>query len=623
MSAAAGPSVGSSHPSSSKPQLEDYYLWEEPERGIRIYSNLATVDRLQLEVLRGIDGFPSDEVEVGGILLGRTELDGERAITLIEDFVTVPCSYRSGPLYRLSEKDAVKFETVLARCSSDPRGLSVIGYYRSHNRDNLYLSSDDLNLIQQYFSEPDKIFLLIKTLPSKACTAGFFFWEDGHIQTEFTYLEVPLGPLSFPVAEPVLPATVRVDDRLTPAAKDLHKKRPTVQSLRVPESVRHPRRVWLVRGSVVTVAAAVVTLTGLNYWQSRRAHPPETASTSLGLHVQRQPGSLALTWNPNSRDLIGAEAAILYINEGNNQRALHLDPSQLRRGEVSFAPSSDDIELRFEIDRSGKPSAAEKVHLLLPIVPGGVSAHEGTPSSTNTEGLSDLKRKVVAKESPARSEKSSQASLAVLTPSSREREPSQQTAQLTSPADSPRRLRFVAPTSNSIVSAKNDVQIEQPPSIPTETKISGLMVTAPVVTAAAPPNNPTQSVAEQRTVAQNQAPPAPVLTGASGQAGPSRQPQVTSFVGPHLIRQVDPVIPFALKSRITPDLEIEVAVTIDVNGKVTDAKVASTKGAAARFVSDDVLQAARLFLFRPAQDNHRSVESKMLLTFRFSSGATK
>jgi hypothetical protein len=620
MSTSAGPSVGSSHPVSLKSHLADYYLWEEPERGIRIYSNLATVDRLQLEVLRGIDGLPSDEVEVGGILLGRTELDGERTITLIEDFVPVPCSYRNGPLYRLSEKDAVKFETVLARCSSDPRGLSVIGYYRSHNRDNLYLSSDDLNLIQRYFLEPDRVFLLIKTLPSKACTAGFFFWEDGHIQTEFTYLEVPLGPLSFPVAEPVLPATVRVDDRLTPAAKDLRKKLPTVQSLRLSESVRQARRVWLVRGSAVAVAVAVVTLAGLNYWQSRGSHPQETASTSLGLHVQRQPGSLALTWNPNSRDLIGAEAAILYINEGSNQRALHLGPTQLRSGAISFAPSSDDIELRFEIDRSGKPSAAEKVHLLLPITPAGVSVHEGAPNSTNAESLSDLKRKVVAKESPSRTEQSSQ--LPALTPSSTLQEPSQRTGQLSSPATSPKPFRFVAPTSNSTVAATNEVQIEQPPSIPTEIKISELMVIAPVVAPAAPPpNNP--PVAEQRAVAHNETLLAPVLPAAPGKAGPSGPPPVTSFVGPRLIRQVDPVIPFALKSRITPDLEIEVAVTIDVNGKVTEAKLASTKGAVARFISDGVLQAARLFLFRPAQDNHRNVESKMLLTFRFSGGATK
>ena len=627
MSTSTGPALGSSHSMDLKSQLADYYLWEEPERSIRIYSNLATVDRLQLEVLRGIDGSSSDEAEVGGILLGRTELDGERAITLIEDFVPVPCSYRSGLLYRLSEKDAAKFETVLARCSSDPRGLSVVGYYRSHNRDNLYLSSDDLNLIQRYFSEPDKVFLLVKTLPSRACTAGFFFWENGQIQTEFTYLEVPLGPvLSFPVAEPVLPETVRVDDRLTPAAKDLRKKAPVVQSLRLSESVRNPRRVWLVRGLAVAVAVVVVILASLNYWQSRRSRPQETASTSLGLHVQRQPGSLALTWNPNSPELIGAEAAILYINEGSNQKALHLDPSQLRSGAVSFAPSSDDIELRFEIDRSGKPSAAEKVHLLLPNIPAGVASHEGIPNSTNGERLADLKRKVVAKENTSRSEESSPAtSQTALTQISSEKNPGQPTAELSSPGAPP--IRFVAPTrslqsSNSAAPATNDVQVEQPPSIPMETKISELVVTAAVVTPAAPPpNNP--PVAEQRAVAPNETPVAPVLTGASGKAGPSQPLPVTSFVGPHLIRKVDPAIPFGLKFRITPDLEIDVAVTIDVNGKVTDAKLASMRGAAARFIADDVLRAARQFLFRPAQDNNRNVESKMVLTFRFLGGPTK
>ena len=630
MSTAAGPSVGPSHPLSLKSQLADYYLWEEPERGIRIYSNLATVDRLQLEVLRGMDGIPSDEVEVGGILLGRTELDGERTITLIEDFVPVPCSYRSGPLYRLSEKDALKFESALARCSSDPRGLSVVGYYRSHKRDNLYLSSDDLNLIQRYFSEPDKIFLLVKTLPSRACTAGFFFWEDGQIQTEFTYLEVPLGPLSFPVAEPMLPATVRVNDRLTPAAKQHPKKASAVQSLRFLESVRGPRRIWLIRGSAAIVAAAVVTLVGFNYWQSRRSHPQETASTSLGLHVQRQPGSLALTWNPNSRDLIGADAAILYISDGSNQRALHLDPSQLRRGAISFAPSGDDIELRFEIDRSGKPSAAEKVHLLLPTIPAGVSAREGASNSTNPLVLSDPKKKIVTTENPSRSEKSSPPTTSRPAPTmgASEKQPSQETARLSSPAASPKPLLFVAPTrplsSSNTSAAVNDVQIEQPPSIPTETKISELLVTAPVVTSAAPPpSNAIPPPVQQRPVVQTEAPLTSPLPGPSGKASPSRPLPVTSYVGPRLIRQVDPVIPFALKSRITPDLEIEVAVTIDGNGKVTDAKLASAKGAAARFISDDVLQAARLFLFRPAQDNNRNVESKMVLTFRFSGGATK
>jgi hypothetical protein len=598
MSTSARPLVGFSGATSLKSQLRDYYLWEEPESGLRIYLNLATVDRLQLEVLRGIGGSPSDEAEVGGILIGRTELDGERTITLIEDFAPVPCGYCGGPHYRLLEKDAVQLEAVLARCSSDPRGLSVVGYYRSHNRDDLYLSSDDLSLIQKYFSRPENVFLLVKTLPSKACTAGFFFWEDGHIQSEFTYLEVPFGPVqSFPVAEPAPPATVRIDDRLPPAARDLLKKAPTVQSLRLSESVRHPHRLWLILGLAVTVAAVVVSLAGLNYWQSRQSHPQKTASTALALHVQRQPGSLALTWNPNSRDLIGAEETVLHINERSNQKAHHLDPSQISSGAVSLAPSSEDIAPRFEIDRGGKPGAAEKVHLPRPNIPVGISAREGTPNPTDPQGLADLKRTVVARENPSRSDTSSQAtSIPALSPSSSEKEQGQQTAQSGSSESSPKAFRFVAPTrslqsSNNTANATNDIQLEQPPSIPLEIKISATLV--------------------------------PFIPAALGKAGPSQRSSVTSFVGPHLIRPVNPAIPLELRSRITQDLQIEVAVTIDTNGKVTDAKLASTKGAAARFISAEVLQAARLFLFRPAQDSNRNVESKMVLAFHFSGGPTK
>jgi hypothetical protein len=613
MSTSAGPSVGSHGGTSLKSQLGDYYLWEEPESGKKIYLNLATVDRLQLEVLRGMDGVRSNQTEVGGILIGRTELDGEQTITLIEDFAAVPCGYHAGPFYRLTEKDAVKFEGVLARCSSDPRGLSVVGYYRSHNRDDLCLSSDDLNLIRTYFSEPDKVFLLVKTLPSKACTAGFFFWEDGHIQSEFTYLEVPFGPVKYSITELATPPAVKVDDPHKQVASNLNKQGPTVQSFRIRESMSRTSRIWLVRGLGVTVAAVVLTLAGLNYWQSRGSAPHEPVSASLGLHVQRQPGSLALMWNPNSPDLIGVEQAILYINEGNNQRAVHLDLMRLRSGVVSFAPSSDDVELRFEIDRGGRPSAAERIHLLLPNVAVGDSALEKVVNSINSERLPDPKTKTIAVRTNS-------------TPP--EKEPGHPTAQLDSSAPSPEPIRFVAPprafkssTNNALDT--NDIQIEQPPSIPMQTQIIELIASAPIVKPDAPPpsNNSTQLPIEGRPVTQDQVSLAPV--SGSGKAVPSQPPPVTTFVAPHVIRQVNPSIPVDLKYRITPDLQIEVLVTIDENGKVADARLGEMKGAGARFISAEVLRATRLFLFRPAQDNHRNVKSSMVLTFRFSAGATK
>jgi TonB family protein len=177
--------------------LANYYRWEEPYSDITVCLNLDTVDCLQAEVLGGIGSFPDAGVEIGGILLGKRELEEGRTVTVVEDFEPVPCEHRHGPYYSLTAKDLVKLRTALARRRSGARrGLSVVGYYRSHNRDDLFLSTEDLAVIRTCFRDPDNIFLLIKALPGRACTAGFFFWNNGQIQSEFTGSEVALIPMA-------------------------------------------------------------------------------------------------------------------------------------------------------------------------------------------------------------------------------------------------------------------------------------------------------------------------------------------------------------------------------------------------------------------------------------------
>ncbi len=70
--------------------LADYYHWEEPGRGVRIYMNSGMADRLQAEVLQSAR-------ETGGILLGRAETE-QGGLIIIEDFVPVPCSCARGAL---------------------------------------------------------------------------------------------------------------------------------------------------------------------------------------------------------------------------------------------------------------------------------------------------------------------------------------------------------------------------------------------------------------------------------------------------------------------------------------------------------------------------------------------
>ena len=69
---------------------------------------------------------------------------------------------------------------------------------------------------------------------------------------------------------------------------------------------------------------------------------------------------------------------------------------------------------------------------------------------------------------------------------------------------------------------------------------------------------------------------------------------------------------------ITTDVQVDVAVAIDAKGKVTGARIASTKGAAAGLLTIEALKAAQLFRFQPAQEDGRKVTSSMVLTFRFA-----
>ena len=77
-------------------------------------------------------------------------------------------------------------------------------------------------------------------------------------------------------------------------------------------------------------------------------------------------------------------------------------------------------------------------------------------------------------------------------------------------------------------------------------------------------------------------------------------------------------MPRGARHLITSDVEVDVAVSIDDQGRVTNARVASTKGAAAGLLTIEALKAAQLFRFQPARDHDRNVASSMLLTFRFA-----
>jgi hypothetical protein len=242
----------------SRPEEGDYYRWSEPNSEITVCLKTETVDRLQMDALRGIASSPRTGKEVGGILLGRFDINESSILIVVDDFVLFPCAHGNGPFYDLAPAEVAEFEATLARGRTEWE-QSVVGYYRSHNRDGLFLSPGDLQLIQRHFPAPDNIFLIIKTLPNRTCTAGFFFWKDGRIQSEFTDSEAPLIPINFSSAVqiPAPPeAVVRVQgDKPVAATMEFTRR-------------RTPRR-RLIRGIAITCAAAAAMVAVIRYRASQ------------------------------------------------------------------------------------------------------------------------------------------------------------------------------------------------------------------------------------------------------------------------------------------------------------------------------------------------------------------
>lgn len=598
--------------------LSNYCLWQEPDRGVRIYLRRSLVSRLHSEVLRGSDNSTSVYAEVGGILLGSRTSDGKGEATLVEDFVPVPCDYELGPFYCLSRADTANFESVLETCRSkaDPAS-SVVGYYRSHNRDDLYLTSDDLKLIHKCFSEADKVFLLIKTLPGKPCTAGFFFWENGYIQSEFAYLEIPFSPQAaadFVQArteiEIARPPVSQVKNEQPKSEQPQSQQRQTEQpQSQQPQSSpefpaaklalfrRFNQKVWLAAG-VGLALAMIVILVGLKYGEARPSQIPGIfPASNLALHVQRNAGSLALTWNTNSPDVVKAQNAILDIHDGDKQTTLQLAQAQLRSGKLPYTPLSEDIQFDLQIYRNGKISSVDSLHLVM-ANPTAAAAMPAAAENVFTPTSQELGRKNSSVAQPIAAAKTEP--LRTAAKAEENREP--QTNHFVPPNDF---LKSSTSVSNAANAREKEAGLDPPPSLAVETQPQTLLVSSTFQSVAPPPEPPKPKI-EQKTPDPVPVRPAPPVTT-----------QYTAFIGPHLIRQVSPRIPADLRPLLTADFQVDVEVSIDDRGKVSNARVTSSSGIGAVLVTKEVLEAARLSVFQPARKNNTNVPSSMVLSFHF------
>jgi hypothetical protein len=321
-----------------------YYVWELPGNPVVVHLNLAIIDRLASEVMRGFGAVPKRGAEVGGLLLGSLE-EGAQTIVRVDDFEGIACDYKRGPSYLLTADDGATFEKACARSAS------AVGYFRSHTREGLSLGPEDIELMERFFPSPSHVALLIKPFATKVSIASFFFREDGLFPSE--------APLQFPFRRRELtgeaPPPRRSMLERTPRSRETvsEERRPSVDFLEpvpappVLSPKPRPRSGWVwIPLSFVFLLLGVVLGFQAALTMGPKAAGNGGAVYSLGLTVTREGANLSVKWDREAPAVKAAQKGLLEIEDGGSTKPVDLDPAQLSNGSILFKNSSGTVRFR-------------------------------------------------------------------------------------------------------------------------------------------------------------------------------------------------------------------------------------------------------------------------------------
>jgi hypothetical protein len=402
----------------------EHYLWTVPGKPISIRLAYDVVDRLHLEVMQGFGSVPKRGAEVGGVLLGRAT-EGGTLDVVIDDYAPVHCEHRHGPSFLLSETDREQFAATVEKWRRKS-GVAryVVGYYRSNTRSEFSLSDDDLALCETFLPGLSSVVLLIKPFATKACQAGFFFWEDGRIRMETPYGTFPFrrqdlgggmppkrtdppaapqptgepeaetspgeasvesglerGQRLFPVAnrEETQPAAapIRALGRFavaSPGPSAIQERPAQTAPGRSPalsplETLAPPRAK---RGIPLPLAFVFLTLGVLLGFQAALQMRPASQavpvedSVRLGLRATEHGDNIQVNWNRDAAVVQVARHGVLVIWDGDARQSADLDAATLHSGNVVYRRITRTVRFRLEVFLPGGSTVSDTVDLRAP-----------------------------------------------------------------------------------------------------------------------------------------------------------------------------------------------------------------------------------------------------------------
>ena len=163
----------------------EYYLWSLEGKPVSVHLSLDVVHALQPFGHSSTGDRPREE---GGVLLGRVRQVNDCYIVSVDAAEVIECQHTRGASWILSARDK---QAVLRSIRRQHGSLSVVGWFRTHTRQGLYLDQHDFNLFTEFFAHPSSVSLLMRPEDREA---AFFFWENGDIRRSSPYQTFPFIP---------------------------------------------------------------------------------------------------------------------------------------------------------------------------------------------------------------------------------------------------------------------------------------------------------------------------------------------------------------------------------------------------------------------------------------------
>ena len=407
-----------------------FCVWSQTSRNFAIHIPPEVIGGLCTESLVAFKRVPRRGLETGGILLGRTEFQGETTNFWIEGFAPIESEHRFGPSYLLSDSDFAHLQTELAK-----NATASLGIYRSQTRsEELAIQDADAGLFEKCFGVSDNLFLMLAPLPR---IGAFYFREDGNLKCvhQFTLVSslssgATQGRTSTPhvnlqpppsagthdvppnitrnstdQAAALIIASQRSDliappgsvSRVNQGAENMPSQSPGRRSSGtygpwMTALRQRSTQLWsdssgrisgVKLGSWMLAAFTLAFITASLFSHSfRRSPAPNSqAANYLYLSVERAGPALRLLWDGNSPVVRGATRAVLHIQDGSQQSDKELAPSELRTGQFTYQPRQSAVTFRLNV-YAGEPNAVGLVQVMFPPSPiTATPAPESIPQS--------------------------------------------------------------------------------------------------------------------------------------------------------------------------------------------------------------------------------------------------